>query len=107
MKDKEILRIEGPFGSFFLREESTKPIVLLAAGTGFAPIKALIEHMQLKAIDAAGACCTGAAARAPTCTCTTGPKPPPRRCRTCATCRCCRRAAMTAGQAAPAWSTAR
>jgi CDP-4-dehydro-6-deoxyglucose reductase len=51
MKDKEILRIEGPFGSFFLREESPKPIVLLAAGTGFAPIKALIEHMQLKAID--------------------------------------------------------
>jgi CDP-4-dehydro-6-deoxyglucose reductase len=50
MKDKEILRIEGPFGSFFLREESTKPIVLLAAGTGFAPIKALIEHMQLKDI---------------------------------------------------------
>ena len=50
MKEKEILRIEGPFGSFFLREESAKPIVLLAAGTGFAPIKALIEHMQLKAI---------------------------------------------------------
>jgi CDP-4-dehydro-6-deoxyglucose reductase len=50
MRDKEILRIEGPFGSFFLRDESAKPIVLLAAGTGFAPIKALIEHMQLKAI---------------------------------------------------------
>ena len=50
MKDKEILRIEGPFGSFFLREESPKPMVLLAAGTGFAPIKALIEHLQLKAI---------------------------------------------------------
>ncbi len=50
MKDKEILRIEGPFGSFFLREESDKPIVLLAAGTGFAPIKALIEHMRLKNI---------------------------------------------------------
>jgi CDP-4-dehydro-6-deoxyglucose reductase len=50
MKDKEILRIEGPFGSFFLREESDRPVVLLAAGTGFAPIKALIEHMQLKAI---------------------------------------------------------
>ncbi len=50
MKDKEILRIEGPFGSFFLREDSTKPMLLLAAGTGFAPIKALIEHMQLKAI---------------------------------------------------------
>jgi CDP-4-dehydro-6-deoxyglucose reductase len=50
MKEKEILRIEGPFGSFFLREESSKPIVLLASGTGFAPIKALIEHMQHKDI---------------------------------------------------------
>ncbi len=50
MKEKEILRVEGPFGSFFLREEPDKPIVLLAAGTGFAPIKALIEHMQLKGI---------------------------------------------------------
>jgi CDP-4-dehydro-6-deoxyglucose reductase len=37
--------VEGPFGSFFLREDSTKPVVLLASGTGFAPIKALIEHM--------------------------------------------------------------
>ncbi len=46
MKAKEILRVEGPFGSFFLREDSDKPVVLLASGTGFAPIKALIEHMQ-------------------------------------------------------------
>lgn len=46
MKEKEILRIEGPFGSFFLREDSDKPIILLASGTGFAPVKALIEHMQ-------------------------------------------------------------
>ncbi len=51
MKDKEILRIEGPFGSFFLREDSQRSIVLLAAGTGFAPIKALIEHMQGKRIE--------------------------------------------------------
>ena len=50
MKEKDILRIEGPYGSFFLREDSTKPIVLLAAGTGFAPLKAIIEHMQLKGI---------------------------------------------------------
>lgn len=49
MKEKEILRIEGPYGSFFLRE-SDKPIVFLASGTGFAPIKALIEHMQFKNI---------------------------------------------------------
>ncbi|MDD0840486.1 CDP-6-deoxy-delta-3,4-glucoseen reductase [Curvibacter sp. HBC61] len=48
MKEKDILRIEGPFGSFYLREDSDKPIVLLASGTGFAPIKALIEHLQFK-----------------------------------------------------------
>lgn len=46
LKEKEILRIEGPYGSFFLREDSEKPIILLASGTGFAPIKAVIEHMQ-------------------------------------------------------------
>lgn len=49
MKEKDILRIEGPFGSFYLRE-SEKPMILLASGTGFAPIKALIEHMQFKNI---------------------------------------------------------
>ncbi|OIN92903.1 MAG: CDP-6-deoxy-delta-3,4-glucoseen reductase [Comamonadaceae bacterium CG1_02_60_18] len=46
LKEKDILRIEGPYGSFYLREDSAKPIILLASGTGFAPIKALIEHMQ-------------------------------------------------------------
>ena len=50
MKEKEILRVEGPFGSFYLREDSAKPMVLLASGTGFAPIKAIIEHLQFKAI---------------------------------------------------------
>jgi CDP-4-dehydro-6-deoxyglucose reductase len=50
MKEKDILRMEGPLGSFFLREDSTKPMILLASGTGFAPIKAVIEHMQAKGI---------------------------------------------------------
>ena len=50
MKEKEIQRIEGPQGSFYLREDSNKPIVLLASGTGFAPIKAILEHMQHKGI---------------------------------------------------------
>ena len=50
LKEKDILRMEGPFGSFFLREESPKPMVLLASGTGFAPIKALIEHIEHKGI---------------------------------------------------------
>lgn len=51
MKEKDILRIEGPYGSFFLREDSDKPIVLLASGTGFAPIKAILQHMQFKGIQ--------------------------------------------------------
>jgi len=46
LKEKEILRVEAPFGSFRLQEDSAKPIILLASGTGFAPIKALIEHLQ-------------------------------------------------------------
>ncbi|OGA98980.1 MAG: CDP-6-deoxy-delta-3,4-glucoseen reductase [Burkholderiales bacterium RIFCSPHIGHO2_12_FULL_69_20] len=50
LKEKDILRIEGPFGSFLLRE-STKPMILLASGTGFAPIKALIEQMQDAGVD--------------------------------------------------------
>ncbi|MEK8048831.1 CDP-6-deoxy-delta-3,4-glucoseen reductase [Ideonella sp. DXS22W] len=45
LKEKDILRMEGPFGSFFLRE-GDKPMVLLASGTGFAPIKALIEQLK-------------------------------------------------------------
>ncbi|TSE32478.1 CDP-6-deoxy-delta-3,4-glucoseen reductase [Tepidimonas charontis] len=50
MKEREILRIEGPFGSFYLREGSDKPIILLASGTGFAPIKAILQHMQHQGI---------------------------------------------------------
>jgi CDP-4-dehydro-6-deoxyglucose reductase len=48
MKERDILRIEGPYGSFYLREDSNKPIILLASGTGFAPIKALIEQLECK-----------------------------------------------------------
>jgi CDP-4-dehydro-6-deoxyglucose reductase len=44
MKERDILRFEGPLGTFFLREDSDKPMVLLASGTGFAPIKAIVEH---------------------------------------------------------------
>ena len=44
MKERDILRINGPHGSFYLREDSDKPCVLVAGGTGFAPIKAMIEH---------------------------------------------------------------
>jgi CDP-4-dehydro-6-deoxyglucose reductase len=44
MRVRDILRFEGPYGSFFLREESAKPVILVASGTGFAPIKAIVEH---------------------------------------------------------------
>ncbi|NQE48076.1 CDP-6-deoxy-delta-3,4-glucoseen reductase [Herbaspirillum rubrisubalbicans] len=46
LKERDILRIEGPLGTFFLREDSDKPIILLASGTGFAPIKAIVEQLQ-------------------------------------------------------------
>ncbi len=51
LKEKDILRFEGPLGSFFLREDSKKPIIFVAAGTGFAPIKSIIEQMQAKKIQ--------------------------------------------------------
>ncbi|MCL2590539.1 MAG: CDP-6-deoxy-delta-3,4-glucoseen reductase [Betaproteobacteria bacterium] len=44
MKPRDILRIEGPYGSFWLREKSDKPIVMLAGSTGFAPLKGLVEY---------------------------------------------------------------
>lgn len=44
MRVKDILRFEGPLGTFYLREDSDKPVILVAGGTGFAPIKSIIEH---------------------------------------------------------------
>ena len=43
-KPKMVMRIEGPFGNFYLRENSPRPIILIAGGTGFAPLKSFIEH---------------------------------------------------------------
>ena len=70
LKEKEILRIEGPFGSFFLREDTDKPIVMVASGTGFAPIKALIEHLRHLASPPGHAVLAGGALA--TCTWTPG-----------------------------------
>ncbi|TXC72018.1 2Fe-2S iron-sulfur cluster binding domain-containing protein [Sphingomonas ginsenosidivorax] len=44
-KANDLLRIEGPFGTFFLREEGPTNIVFLATGTGIAPVKALLEEL--------------------------------------------------------------
>jgi CDP-4-dehydro-6-deoxyglucose reductase len=45
-KENDLLRIEGPIGSFFLRESEYDNIVFLATGTGIAPIKAIIESIN-------------------------------------------------------------
>lgn len=44
MKVGDVVRFEGPLGAFFLREDSDKPIVFVAGATGFAPVKAMLEH---------------------------------------------------------------
>lgn len=48
MREREILRFTGPLGSFFLREDSDKPIIFVASGTGFAPIKSICEYALKK-----------------------------------------------------------
>jgi NAD(P)H-flavin reductase/ferredoxin len=44
MKEGDTLEFEGPLGSFFLREDSRKPIIFVAGATGFAPVKSMVEH---------------------------------------------------------------
>lgn len=44
LKERDMMRFKGPLGAFYLREDSDKPILLLASGTGFAPIKGIVEH---------------------------------------------------------------
>jgi len=50
MKERDILRFEGPLGTFFLREDSRKPVVFVASGTGFAPIKSIVETALHKGV---------------------------------------------------------
>jgi NAD(P)H-flavin reductase len=46
MQNGALLRVEGPLGTFVPREDSERPLLMVAGGTGFAPIKALIEHFR-------------------------------------------------------------
>ncbi len=41
---KDIVRFQGPFGTYFLRTDNERPIIMVAGGTGFAPIKGLLEQ---------------------------------------------------------------
>ena len=68
MKERDILRFEGPLGTFFLREDSDKPIIFVASGTGFAPVKSILEHVfHVKICAAANGkwCSTGVIAPKP------------------------------------------
>jgi len=51
LKVHDRVRLEAPLGTFFLREESSKPIVFLASGTGFAPIKSMLQYAAQKKMD--------------------------------------------------------
>ena len=53
LKVRDILRFEGPLGTFFLREDSDRPILIVASGTGFAPIKAIMERVG-KLVESGG-----------------------------------------------------
>lgn len=44
MKPNEVWRVEIPLGNFYLREDSDRPIIMMGGGTGFAPLKGMIEH---------------------------------------------------------------
>lgn len=50
LREKAILRIRGPLGAFYLRERSERPVILMAGGTGFAPIKGIIEEAIAKGL---------------------------------------------------------
>ena len=45
MPERAILRLEGPLGTFFVREDSPRPMLMMGGGTGFAPLKAMMEHL--------------------------------------------------------------
>lgn len=45
LKMGDRVRIEIPFGDFFLREDTGRPIICIATGTGFAPVKSMVEYL--------------------------------------------------------------
>jgi len=51
LKERALLRLRGPLGSFYLRRKDPRPVILMAGGTGFAPIKAIIEGALASGFD--------------------------------------------------------
>lgn len=50
MPDKAILQFEGPLGAFYLREDTQRPIILVAGGTGYAPVQAMLEDLLTRGV---------------------------------------------------------
>ncbi len=46
LKERDILRLEGPFGRFRLADDPGVPLLLLAQGIGFAPVQALLQQLR-------------------------------------------------------------
>lgn len=46
MPENSSLKMQGPLGSFYLREDRQRPIIMMGGGTGFGPLKAMIEHIE-------------------------------------------------------------
>lgn len=51
LRERSILRIRGPMGGFFLRDDPGRPVIFVAGGTGFAPIKSIIESAVFAGVD--------------------------------------------------------
>jgi len=51
LKERALLRLRGPLGSFYLRKRRGLPVILVAGGTGFAPIKSLVEDALAEGFD--------------------------------------------------------
>ena len=45
------MRFQGPLGTFFLREDSQRPIIMVGGGTGFAPLKGILEDLFYKGLE--------------------------------------------------------
>jgi len=103
LQPKAILRMEGPFGSFYLRD-SERPMIFLASGTGFAPIQALLEQLREQGTTGVRFTCTGAAGAVRICIGMNSCWPGRHSCRGCATPRCCPiRPRPVIGRARPAF----
>ena len=44
--ERTLLRLEGPLGGFWLREDAERPIIMIGGGTGYAPIKSMLRHLM-------------------------------------------------------------